>query len=216
MRRGYDIGICRWAVGVALVMALGAADADSLFKEASVKKGTLIAKQNRFEVGDIITVMVNESINAATTSNTNTKKEADVTSQAEAGSNEFLVANKPGMNILNKEQLPNWDIATKNETKARGQTNRVATLKTSVSCMVREVRDNGILDIEGEKTVSMNREDCRLFVSGLVRARDITPSNTITSSQIANASVILKGRGPLWNNQRRGLITRFLDWVSPF
>ncbi|MCX5759408.1 MAG: flagellar basal body L-ring protein FlgH, partial [Candidatus Hydrogenedentes bacterium] len=66
------------------------------------------------------------------------------------------------------------------------------------------------------KTVSMNREDSTIHVSGIVRARDVTPANTVLSMQVANAQIILKGKGPLWNSQRRGLLTRFLDWVSPF
>lgn len=201
------------------LLAFGAASlahADSLFHPAANKQGTLIAKLNRFQVGDIITVNVNEAISASTTANTNTKKESAVQSQAGMENNEFLIAEKKGLIGLPKEQLPNWDIQSKNETKARGQTDRVAKLKTEVSCLVTKVLDNGNVMIEGEKTVSMNREDCHLTVSGIVRARDVTPLNTIDSNQLANASVLLKGKGPLWNNQRRGLITRFLDWFSPF
>jgi len=201
---------------LAALFPMATAHGDSLFKAASNKPGTLIAKMSRFQVGDIITVNVNEAINASTTANTNTKKESSVKSAAEAGSNQFLTAEKPGLNILPQEQLPNWDIAAKNETKARGQTDRVAKLKTSVSCLVTKVVENGNVYIEGEKTVSMNREDCRLSVSGIVRVRDVTPANTIDSNQIANATISLKGKGPLWNNQRRGLITRLLDWFSPF
>jgi flagellar L-ring protein precursor FlgH len=201
---------------LAALLPLVTAHGDSLFKAASNKPGTLIAKMSRFQVGDIITVNVNEAINASTTANTNTKKESSVKSAADAGSNQFLTAEKPGLNILPQEQLPNWDIEAKNETKARGQTDRVAKLKTSVSCLVTKVVENGNVYIEGEKTVSMNREDSRLSVSGIVRVRDVTPANTIDSNQIANATISLKGKGPLWNNQRRGLVTRLLDWFSPF
>jgi flagellar L-ring protein precursor FlgH len=205
-----------FSVAVAVVFCASDSQADSLFKPTSGKQGTLIAKMNRFQPGDIITVNVDESIKASTTSNTNTKKESGVQSEASEANNEFLTAKKPGLNVIPKERLPNWDISAKNETKTRGQTQRVAQLKTAVSCIVTKVMDNGNVMIEGEKTLSMNREDCRLTVSGVVRMRDVTPANTIESNQIANASVLLKGKGPLWNNQRRGLVTRFLDWFSPF
>ena len=201
---------------LAAFLPFAGAHGDSLFKPASNRQGTLIAKVNRFQVGDIITVNVNEAITASTSANTNTKKESDVSSQADAANNPFLTAEKPGFNIIPKERLPNWQISAKNELKSRGQTNRVAQLKTSVSCLVTKVIENGNVVIEGEKTVGMNREDCRLSVSGMVRARDVTPANTVDSNQIANASIVLKGKGPLWNNQRRGLVTRFLDWFSPY
>jgi len=62
----------------------------------------------------------------------------------------------------------------------------------------------------------VNREDSYLRVSGVVRAEDISPDNTVPSTLLADATVDLDGKGPLWNNQRRGLITRFLDWFAPY
>ncbi|HNR36484.1 MAG TPA: flagellar basal body L-ring protein FlgH [Candidatus Hydrogenedentes bacterium] len=199
-------------------LAPAAAFADSLFQASNVRKTTLIAKHNRFEVGDVITVLIQEKINASTTSNTNTKKESTVQSEAPMdASNTFLTDHSnTGLGIVSKEALPNWDIQAKNELKARGQTDRVAQLTTSISCLVTRVDDSGNLHIEGDKTVSMNREDSTIHVSGIVRARDVTPANTVLSTQVANAQIILRGKGPLWNSQRRGLITRMLDWFSPF
>jgi len=211
----------RYSAITAVILVLTGLPAfgDSLFKASSAGTGrqTLIAKSMRFQPGDIVTVVVKETIESSVSANTNTKKESDVESQAEAGSNEFLVADKPnGLGILNKEQLPNYQIGAKNEHKTTGQTRRTSELNTSVSCVVMQVLNNGLLMLEGEKVVSVNREDSRLKISGLARVRDVTAANTIDSTQLANASIILSGKGPLWNNQRRGLVTRLLDWVSPF
>ena len=201
---------------LAAIVLTGSAWADSLFNREAEKSGTLISqKVNRFNPGDLITVMVEEKINASTTSDTNTKKEGGVQSQADATANTLLTSAK-GLNLLNAEQLPNWDIQTTNETKTRGQTQRKSTLTTEVTCTVKSILPNGNIMLEGDKKMSVNREDSTVHVAGVARSKDITPANTITSSQLANAQVILRGRGPLWNNQRRGLVTRFLDWVSPF
>jgi flagellar L-ring protein precursor FlgH len=81
---------------------------------------------------------------------------------------------------------------------------------------VKKVYDDGNIDIEGEKRVTVNREDSNLFVKGTVRSRDVSPGNTVLSTQVANVTIELKGKGPLWNNSRRGLITKVLDWFSPF
>lgn len=194
----------------------GVAVADSLFQLESAKAGTLISeRRNRFQVGDVITVLVREQIDASTTADTNTKKEADTEADAAPQKNPFLVSND-GLNIFKPEELPNWDIEIKNETKARGKTIRKSSLNTSVSCLVTQVFPNGNVKIEGEKVMSVNREDSTIFISGIVRSKDVTPANTIASSQIANVQMKLRGKGPLWNNQRRGLFTRFLDWFSPF
>lgn len=205
------IGLSVWAIS-------GWAAADSLFTQAAAKSGTLVSeKKARFELGDIITVMVREKIDASTSADTNTKKESDVQSEAKATDNEFLVANEPGgLNLLNPEMLPNWDIGMKNETKARGKTQRTSSLVTSIAAVVMEVYPNGNVLIQGEKRVTVNREDSLLVVSGIIRAKDVSPANTILSTQIANAQVQLRGKGELWNNQRRGLFTKVLDWFSPF
>ncbi|HEX72795.1 MAG TPA: flagellar basal body L-ring protein FlgH [Candidatus Hydrogenedentes bacterium] len=198
------------------MMLAGTAGADSLFQLESTQSGTLIAeRRNRFEPGDVITVLVNERIDASTTSDTNVKKESDVEAKTPAAQNKFFVSND-GLNILNPDELPNWNIEVENETKARGRTVRRSTLNTAVSCLVKQVYPNGNMLIEGEKTLSVNREDSSIALSGIVRSRDVTPANTVTSSQVANMQLKLRGKGPLWNNQRRGLFTRLLDWISPF
>jgi len=200
-------------VPVAMLPAWG----DSLLRRDVTARETLIAKRADYRPGDIITVLVQEKLDSSINSDTNTKKESDVESQAEASANEFLVGERPnGFAFMKKENLPNWQIEAKNEQKARGQTRRKSELETTVPCMVTAVLENGNLMIEGSRVVSINREDNRLLVSGVIRPRDISPANTIKSAQVANAQILLKGRGPLWNNQRRGLITRFLDWVSPY
>jgi flagellar L-ring protein precursor FlgH len=81
---------------------------------------------------------------------------------------------------------------------------------------VTEVLPNGNLTIQGERTVTINREDSKMQVVGTIRARDVEPNNTIASTKVANAQIKLTGKGALWNNQRRGLVSRFLDWFSPF
>jgi len=202
---------------VCAVLGVGLqAHADSLFTQAEQGSGTLIAeKVTRFEPGDIITVLVQEKIEATTVVNTNTKKESDVDARSNPANNTFLV-DSDGLNLIRPEMLPNWNVEAQNEFKTQGSTRRSSTLTTTITCVVTEVMANGNIMLEGARTVSINREDSTLLVRGMVRSKDVSPNNTIPSTQMANVNLELKGKGPLWNNQRRGLVTRFLDWFSPF
>ncbi|MBL7647174.1 MAG: flagellar basal body L-ring protein FlgH [Candidatus Hydrogenedentes bacterium] len=208
----------KFLTAVVLAALASGAPADSLFSQQTAKDATTVSeKLDRFEVGDIVTVIVRETLNATTSAGTNTKKESDVKADAAAAANPFLVAEQPdGNNILNPGELPNWDIQSENETKNTGDTRRRNTLTTSITCTVVEVFPNGNLKISGDKQVTVNRDDSIVTVSGIIRSKDITAQNTIQSTQVADASVLVKGKGPLWNNQRRGLVTRVLDWFSPF
>ncbi len=194
------------------------AGADSLFNRAAEARGSLITDQvNRYRIGDIVTVLVRESVDATTRANTNTKKESEIEAQASAADNPFLVGQKPnGMNILNPGELPNWNIEADSEHKGSGSTNRANSLVATIACTVTDVYPNGTLRIEGHKKLTVNREDSELRIAGLIRSRDVSASNTIASSQVANASVELIGRGPIWNTQRRGILSRVMDWFSPF
>lgn len=199
-----------------LFLLVPIAKADSLFTQEAESAGTLITERKaRFEVGDIITVLVQESISANTSANTNTKKESDLQQNMPANQNTFI-AGENGLNLIDPEKLPNWNVGAENEHRTTGQTRRTSTLTTTITCVVVETLPNDTLRIEGERKVSINREDTIMAMSGIIRAKDVTPANTIPSTQVASASVELKGKGPLWNNQRRGLITRFLDWFSPY
>lgn len=204
---------------VAVLLLSGSAGADSLFSQKIAREGTLVAERKaRFAVGDIITVLVREEVEATTTSNTNTKKESDVNSKANESENSFLVTpvKEDGFGILDAPQLPNWAIGTENEHKGTGSTKRSSTLTTTITCFVKEVLPNGNLMLEGNKRITVNKEDSLLVVGGLIRSKDVTAENTILSTQVADATVELRGKGPLWNNQRRGILTRALDWFSPF
>lgn len=208
----------RFSLVVFAVLTLSA-NADSLFNQKMAKEGTLVSERKmRFQPGDIITVLVREEIQADTTSNTNTKKESEVKSEAAADANPFLVTpvKEGGTGMLPEAKLPAWNIKAKNEHKGTGTTTRASTLTTTIACSVLEVLPNGNLIIAGTKSVTVNREDSMLDVGGMVRSKDVTAENTVLSTQVANATVSLRGKGPLWNNQKRGLVTRFLDWFSPF
>jgi len=208
------VGIVLLAVALA---AWGAAG-DSLFTRAEEESGTLISEPKaRFSVGDIITVIVEEKVTATTTADTNTKKESTLDAQADAADNTFITADQPqGLLGINAAKLPNWNIETENEAKNSGSTKRSSSLQTTITCFVTKVLENENLEVQGEKKITVNREDSTIVLKGVVRAKDVTPANTVQSAQMAGTSLELKGRGPVWNTQRRGLLTKLLDWVSPF
>ena len=204
-----------WILAILLPLSFQSS-ADSLFSKRVAEAGTLISdKKVRYDVGDIITILVREQVSATTSANTNTKKESDVSAEAAAAANPFLVSNT-GLNILNPGELPNWEIEAENEHRTTGQTNRSNTLTMTITCTVTDVLDNGNVRLSGHKTVTVNREQSQFFVTGIARPRDVSPANTLESNLLADAQVQLNGKGPLWNNQRRGFVTKILDWFSPF
>jgi len=193
------------------------AGADSLFNKRMAASGTMVsAPKIRFEVGDIITVMVREKMDATTDSDLDTKKESTLEAAAPSATNPFLVGTNNGGRFIDSKDLPNWNIESEAEHKSDGSTTRKNNLVMTISCNVVKVFDNGNVGIEGTKNITVNRESSKLALSGVVRARDIAADNSVASNQISNTDIKLTGEGPLWNNQRRGFFTKLLDWFSPF
>lgn len=204
------------AVAVALELIMGWAAADSLFTAVVQQDGDLTKeKRQRFRPGDIVTVTVQETIDANIQADTKTKKDVSVEAQTPTAANTFFVSPN-SIEPVNPAKLPNWSTQTQNETKNTGRELRRSVLRTTVSCTVTDVFTNGTIALQGSRTVAINREDSILTVSGIARARDVAVDNTIPSTKLANASIMLRGKGSLWNNQRRGWLTRALDWISPF
>ena len=201
----------------AAVLLLGGQSwGDSLFSKQTATRGTLISDNKmRFEVGDLVTVLVRETIDAQTESELETAKESTIEATSPGASNATFTGTD-GFNMFKPGELPNWSIEIENEHGAEGTTRRRNRLTTTVSCIVTRVFPNGNIELEGQKRVTVNREDTFLVVSGIARARDVSAENVVNSNQLANAVIELKGEGPLWNNQRRGIFTRLLDWISPF
>lgn len=203
-------------VGAMLAFACSVANADSLFSRQVAERGTLVSDNKvRFAVGDVITVLVREDIDASTDSDINTRKRSQIDMESPPEDNASFEGDDALID-LRDGLLPNVGIETDNRLQTSGNTRRSNQVIFTVACTVTNVWPNGNLELAGEKRVTVNRDDSLIKLSGIARTRDVSAQNTIGSNQLANAVVELKGFGPLWNNQRRGLFTRFFDWFSPF
>jgi flagellar L-ring protein precursor FlgH len=201
---------------IAIVMLPWSARADSLFSKRAEERGTLVSDNKiRFEVGDVITVLVREDIDAQTDSDINTRKRSQIDMESPPEDNATFTG-ADSLIDLPDGLLPNVGIETDNRLQTSGNTRRRNQVVFTVSCSVAKVWPNGNIELSGEKRVTVNRDDSLIKLSGVARTSDVSAQNTIDSNLLANAVVELKGFGPLWNNQRRGLFTRLFDWFSPY
>ncbi len=76
---------------------------------------------------------------------------------------------------------------------------------------VHAVQPNGILEIRGEKWLTLNQGDEYIRLSGLVRADDIQNDNSVSSQRIADARISYAGRGALSDANAAGWLTRLFN-----
>lgn len=172
----------------------------------------LFADNRATRVGDIVMVHIVEMTEASSEAETTADKEStvDVGVDSFFGKSKFL--GLPGA----VGETPLVGASTTNEFDSTGETTRETRIQATVAARVVRVLPNGLMEVRGGREVRVNDENQIIFVSGLIRARDIGPNNAISSNQLADAKIHLYGRGVLADKQHPGWMARIIDNVWPF
>ena len=161
-----------------------------------------------FQVGDIITVLLDESTQAARTSNTDLSREAKNTGLP-TGLNTEIGKISPFLQGI--------DLSSSNLTsKGKGVADQKATLKGSLAVTVVEVLANGNLMVRGEKKLGLAEGTEVIQVSGIIRPQDVGPNSTVQSLRLANAQIAYRGNGDVANAAKAGWGTSALHRFWPF
>lgn len=165
-------------------------------------------KSRNFQVGDVITVLLNESTQAARTQNGSITRDSSNTlvpsglQNYGAGLGGFMKGIKlTGGSVSNK---------------GTGAADQQASLNGSVAVSVVEVMTNGNLVLRGEKQLALTEGSEVIQVAGIIRPDDIAPNNTVQSRRLANAQISYRGAGDLANATRAGWGTSALLKFWPF
>ncbi len=169
----------------------------SLWSEGA---GSLFDDFKARRVGDLLTIIVSESTTASARADTAVSKSESASTTAGVG---------PLLNFL----WPQLSASGKTDSTVQGNTARAGTLTTRLTVVVVETYPNGVLRIEGKRTLKINEETQTLVFTGLVRTRDIRSDNTVPSNAIANAEIYFEGKGIVGTRQREGIITRLFKWL---
>jgi len=163
--------------------------------------------------GDILTVAIYEKASASKEASTSTGRD----SSASAGLTNLFGLEKylsKSSSAIDPSSLVSTDY--KNEFKGTGATTRKEDLVATLTAQVVEVMPNGNLKIAGSKTVTVNREDQLINLSGEVRPVDISSGNIVDSKYILDARIAYTGEGVISDKQGQGWLVRTMDSVWPF
>lgn len=165
----------------------------------------LFADLKARRVGDVLTIVLNESTNASKSATTKTSKSSAV---ADTGPALF------GKSILTKG-VPILDttLSGSNSFDGEGSSSQGNSLAGSLTVTVIDVQANGNLVVQGDKSLKLNQGDEFIHISGVIRPADIATNNTVTSDKLANAHISYSGKGVIDNSNRMGWLSRFFNSV---
>jgi flagellar L-ring protein precursor FlgH len=104
----------------------------------------------------------------------------------------------------------------KDDYKTDGKYDRKDELTTRITARVIDVKPNGNLVLESRNDVKFGEEDYTVTLTGVCRSADVTPQNTVLSSQIAELNISVEDRGAVRDATRRGWLQRLHDFLRPF
>ncbi len=159
------------------------------------------------EVNDMVTIRVLESTAASSAADAKNSKNTSV----KGGVDSFFGAEKK------VKELPNMAAGkVTNSYEGKGSTSRVTTLQTSLAARVVDVLPNGYLVIDGTKEIRLNNETQSVHVTGVVRPEDISRDNVVLSSDVAQMTVQLQGKGVVSQTLKPNWLYNILNAILPF
>lgn len=187
------------------------ASANSLWR---VGARTFFNDQRASKIGDILTVQINIDDSAKTSNSTSSSRASGVT----AGIPHLLGLESSLGKILPGGFDPANALATNSKTTndGAGAVNRQEKISLTIAAVVSGVLPNGNLVIQGTQEVRTNTEVRQLTVAGIVRPEDISSSNTIQHTQIAEARISYGGRGDISRVQKTPAGQSLIERFSPF
>ncbi len=176
------------------------------------KNASLFEDSRAAHVGDTIIVDIIENSTSAMNVNTESSRKTG------------MDIGLPTINLLgNKKIFGAGPGETKllgtdfsNTFKGEGKNTRSGQVTASIAARVTEVLPNGNLSIFGRRAVKVDNEVQYITVAGVVRPQDISSSNRVKSSNLADSRIEYYGKGALADKQKPGWGTRIIDNIWPW
>ena len=151
-----------------------------------------------YEMGDIITVLIEENASAIQSANSDASQSSNYSAEEGGGILDFL---------------PFFDFSYSDSETADGETQRSGTLQADITTEVVELKENGNLKIKGTKRVKINGEIQTIILEGVIRPQDINFDNEVSSKRVSNANIEYEGEGVVGDKQDPGVLTRLFNFI---
>jgi flagellar L-ring protein FlgH len=170
--------------------------------------------QRASRMGDILTVNIDID-DSAKTQNTSTSSR---TSGITAGIPHLFGLESSLGKVLPGAFDPETMIETSSATSnaGAGSVSRAEKISLTVAAVVTAVLPNGNMVIQGTQEVRTNAELRQLTVAGIIRPEDISATNSIKHTQIAEARISYGGRGDITRVQKVPAGQSLVEKFAPF
>ena len=158
-------------------------------------------------IGDTLTIVLQENVSASKSSSANASRD---------GKASFGVDTTPRfLEGLFGNARADLGASGSNSFGGKGGANASNTFSGTLTVTVDQVLINGNLHVVGEKQIAINQGTEFIRFSGVVNPRTISGSNSVPSTQVADARIEYVGNGYINEAQNMGWLQRFFLNLSP-
>lgn len=194
---GLALGCAGWSAAQGWTGGVDDQNPGSLWNRSS--RNSFMDRTARQE-GDLLTILIREISSSSFSAQTSTSK---------SDSNSITKALGPLIESL----IPAASTSGSGSSAGKGATSQTGSFTARMTAVVKQVMPNGNLVIEGTRWVHINKDTQVFTLTGIVRRDDVRSDNTVFSEHIAEAEIKATGSGAISDRQRRGILTRLLDWL---
>jgi flagellar L-ring protein FlgH len=173
------------------------------------RSGLFATDQRARRIGDILTVSFNETY-AATKAQTASSSKTDA----------FGVTLPTALpNILTggfDKDPAGLNGGTTRSFAGTGNAVQSNSFSGLLSVTVIRVFDNGNMEVQGQKELTLNNGNEYVRVRGVVRPEDISATNVVSSDRLADAQIRYTGSGHLADSSQPGWLSQLMRTISPF
>lgn len=165
----------------------------------SMQGASLFADKKDLQIGDIIQIVIDEDLSQK--SDNKRELTSDRNNQlgggmfASMGGGELAGALGSTQDSFNTNLGVDFKTKSSSSDKGKVKTQMSEKFKTTISAIIEETYANGNYYIKGNKEVLLDNQKQEVIITGVIRPYDITPENSISSSQIANLKLLYKKDG---------------------
>ena len=162
---------------------------------------SLTSDARAFRVGDVVTVLLQETTQASKKAGTSFSKGSSASVNPIGALGKTF--GRTGLSVSGDRSFTGDATSTQQNA-----------LTGAVTVIVQEVLPNGLLRVAGEKRLQLNQGEEYVRIKGYLRAADIDNENQVSSLRVANARIAYSGQGSLADANTPGWLTRF--FTGPF
>ncbi|MDR2260985.1 MAG: flagellar basal body L-ring protein FlgH [Azoarcus sp.] len=157
-------------------------------------------------IGDIITINLVERTSAQKSANASAGRASSLTGGVTAA-NKLPLSSVAGLSA---------EAKTESDFSGKGAAAANNVFSGTITVTVIDVLANGNLLVSGEKMLTINQGNEFIRFSGVVNADTVTTSNSVQSTQVADARIEYRGSGFIDESNAMGWLHRFFVAINPF